>query len=272
MIASRVHAIMAAGLENPALLARWQQEPDLLRSYGVDPADFDLDAIWKFAGLSAKVKHNGLRAELPLTFRFLNVNGLEIELFGAYASHKAQAGTRYATTTAGRIVELVDFLRDWLDADKREHSLLWDLIRHETALAQLRRLTPTPKRSRVPHIVGEIILHEMNSDPRVIGKRLRQKSFDLGKVRRHVTRLCYWNAGDPNEICIVELDELGFSLLSVVDGKRSLADFNRLLGGGARISKKLNGAFAELASVGVISLGIAPVGMISLGRGRYRPR
>jgi len=260
MIASRVHAIMAAGLENPALLARWQQEPDLLRTYGVDPAAFDLDAIWKFAGLSAKVKHNGLRAELPLTFRFLNINGLEIEVFGAYASHKARAGTRYAPTTAGRIVELVEFLREWLDFDRREHSQLWDLIRHETAVGQLRRLTPSAKKSRVPHVVGEIILHEMNWNPRVIGKLLRQKSFDSRKVRRRVTRLCYWNAGDRDEISIIELDELGFNLLSLVDGKRSIADFNRLLGG--RISKQLNGAFAELASVGVISL----------GGGRYRPR
>jgi len=248
MIASRVHAIVAAGLENPALLARWQQEPDLLRTYGVDPAEFDLDAIWKFAGLSAKVKHNGLRAELPLTFRFLSVNGLEIEVFGAYASHKAHAGTRYAPTTAERIVELVGFLRDWLDFGKRQHSLLWDLIRHETALAQLRQLTPSTKRSRVPHIVGEIVLHEMNSDPRVIGKLLREKSFDSRRVRRRVTRLCYWNGGDPDEISIIELDELGFNLLSLVDGKRSIADFNHLFG-------SLNDAFAALASVGVISLG-----------------
>src|SRR5215471_11221076 len=115
MLARRVHAIMAAGLENPELLARWQQKPDLLRAYGVDPAAFDLDAIRKFAGLSAKVKHNGLRSELPLTFHFLNVSGLEIEIFGAYALHKARAGTRYAPTTGERIVELVDFLRDWLD-------------------------------------------------------------------------------------------------------------------------------------------------------------
>jgi hypothetical protein len=250
MLASRVHAIMAAGLENPELLARWQQEPDLLRSYGVDPAQFDLDAIWKFAGLSAKVKHNGLRAELPLTFRFLNVNGLEIEVFGAYASHKARRGTRYAATTGGRIVELVGFLRDWLDFDKREHSLLWDLIRHETALAGLRKLTPGLKRCRVPHVVGEIILHQMSSDPRVIGNLLRQKTFDSRRVRGRVTRLCYWNAGDPDEISIIELDELGFNLLSLVDDKRSIADFNRLLGG--RISKKLNSAFAELAAVGVI--------------------
>lgn len=255
MIASRVHAIVAAGLENPELIARWKQEPESLRAYGVDPAAFDLDAIWKFAGLTAKVKHNGLRFDLPLTFRFLSLNGLEIEVFGAYAAHKARAGTRYTATTEGRIIELVDFLRDWLDFDRPEHSLLWDLIRHETALAQLRKRAPSAQRSRAPHVVGEIMLHEMTCDPRVLGKLLRRKSFDPDKVQRRTVHLCYWNPGDPEELCILELDELGYHLLSLVDGKRSIADFNRLLGGKSRISKKLTGAFGELARVGVISLG-----------------
>ena len=255
MIASRVHAIVAAGLENPELIARWKREPESLRAYGVDPATFDLDAIWKFAGLTAKVKHNGLRFDLPLTFRFLSLNGLEIEVFGAYAAHKAKARTRYAPATEGRIIELVDFLRDWLDFDKLEHSLLWDVIRHETALAQLRKRAPAAKRARVPHIVGEIILHEMTCDPRALGKLLRQKSFDPDRVQRRLVHLCYWNPGNPEEICILELDELGYHLLSLVDGKRSVADFNRLLGDKSRVSKKLMDAFGELARVGVISLG-----------------
>lgn len=255
MTASRVHAIVAAGLENPELLARWKQEPESLRAYGVDPSVFDLDAIWKFAGLTAKVKHNGLRFDLPLTFRFLSLNGMEIEVFGAYAAHKARAGTRYAPTTEGRIVEFVGFLRDWLDFDKHAHSLLWDLIRHEAALAQLRKCTPTVKRARVPHIIGDITLHEMTCDPRLLGKLLREKSFDPDRVQRRMVHLCYWNPGDPEEISILELNELGYHLLSLVDGKRSVADFNRLLGGKSRISKKLMDAFAELARVGVISLG-----------------
>ncbi len=255
MSASRVHAIVAAGLENPELLARWQQEPESLRAHGVDPAELDLDAIWKFAGLTAKVKHNGLRFDLPLTFRFLSLNGLEIEVFGAYAAHKSRAGTRYAPTTEGRIVELINFLRDWLDFDQPAHLLLWDLIRHETALAQLRKRTPAVKRARVPHIAGDIILHEMTCDPRVLGKLLREKSFDPDKLQQSIVHLCYWNPGDPEEICILELNELGYHLLSLVDGKRSVADFNRLLGGKSRISKRLKDAFAELARVGVIKLG-----------------
>jgi hypothetical protein len=246
---------MAAGLENPNLLARWKQEPELLRSYGVDPARFDLDAIWKFAGLSAKVRHNGLRFDLPLTFRFINLTGLEIEVFGAYATHKAKGGKPYAPTTEGRIVELSDFLETWLDLNQRVHSLLWDLIRHEIALVHLRKRTRSTASVRMPHIVGDIILHEMTCDPAALGKLLRQKSFDPSTVRHDVIRLCYWRPGDPDDIYILELDEPGYHLLSLVDGKRSMADFNRLFGGKPRISRKLMAAFAELARVGVVKLG-----------------
>jgi hypothetical protein len=144
------------------------------------------------------------------------------------------------------------FLRDWLDFDRREHSLLWDLIRHEAALAGLRKLAPLPKKCRVPHVVGEIVLHEMSSDPRAVGKLLRQKSFDARRVRRRVVHLCYWNAGDPDEISILELDELAFNLLSLVDGKRSMAEFNRLFGSKSQLPRKLLNAFERLASVGVI--------------------
>src|SRR5947209_19627158 len=132
MMASRFHAIIAAGLENPDLLARWNERPELLRSYGVDPAAFDLGAIRKFAGLSAKVRHNGLRFHLPLTFRFLSLNGLEIEIFADYALHQAREGKPYASNTEERIVELVHFLLAWLDVNKPEQSLVWDLVRRDT--------------------------------------------------------------------------------------------------------------------------------------------
>jgi hypothetical protein len=261
MIASRVHAIMAAGLANPDLLAHWNERPELLRSYGVDPAAFDLSAIRKFAGLSAKVRHNGLRSYLPLTFRFLSLNGLEIEIFADYALHQARAGKPYAANTEERILDLVHFLGGWLDLNKREQSLLWDLVRHETALARLQNLTTSPKKSRsrkvpgaasVPHLAGDIILHEMNSDPRQLGKLLRQKSINVREVRQGVIRLGYWNPGAPDEICILELDALGYHLLSMVDGRKSVADFSRLFSGKSRPTKNLIRAFSELAKVGVI--------------------
>ena len=64
MKAGRVHALIAAGTaESPATCALGR-EPDLLSSFGVDPDECDLNALWKFRRPHGKVRHNGLRADL----------------------------------------------------------------------------------------------------------------------------------------------------------------------------------------------------------------
>jgi hypothetical protein len=265
MIASQVHAVIAAGLENPALLARWRQEPNLLRQCGVDPEGVDLDALWKFAGLTTKVRHNGLRGDLPLTFRLLNVAGLEIEVFASYASFQAYEGRQYASTAEERSRDLSLFLKEWLDFGKREHALLWDLIRHEMTLARLRKTchniaeatideAPAPRRPRsnsIPRVGGEIVLHEMRSDPRVVEKVLRQKRPRLGQLALATFYSCYW-LRSAEELFTLELDELGFYLLSLIDGEKSLADLACMITGSRRSSRLLLNAFAELATTGVV--------------------
>jgi hypothetical protein len=272
MKASRVHAVIAAGLENPQLLARWQREPDLLRSCGVEPDKLDLDALWKFAGLTAKVRHNGLRADLPLTFRLLNVAGLEIEVFAAYASFRAATGGHYAATSAARAQDLLTFLEHWLDLDRREHALLWDLLRYELALARLSRLAVPapalsaveslarhqPRATSVPRICGHIILHEMRCNPQLVGALLQEKSPRLGEVSFGPFHFCYWRRGAATEIHILQLDELGFYLLTLADGKHSAADISRSIGGSSRPARGLLKALGALATVGILTFASAP--------------
>ncbi|HEX8178054.1 MAG TPA: hypothetical protein VF525_00785 [Pyrinomonadaceae bacterium] len=272
MKASRVHAVIAAGLEHPHLLARWQREPDLLRRCGVEPDALDLDALWKFAGLTAKVRHNGLRADLPLTFRLLHVAGLEIEVFAAYAAFRTAGGARYADTTAARAQDLSNFLEHWLDFTRREHALLWDVLRYELALARLSKLTAPvqlaapapgltsaaslparPRAASVPRVCGHISLHEMRCDPRQVAALLQEKSPRLADVTMGSRYFCYWRQGAAAELHILELDELGFYLLSLADGQHSVADLSRLIGGGSRPAKGLLTALGELASVGILA-------------------
>ena len=268
MIGSRVHAVIAAGLENPQLLTLWRREPDQLRKCGVDPVEFDLDALWKFAGLTAKVRHNGLRPDLPQTFRLLNVAGLEIEVFASYASSRAAAGAPYANTSEARAQDLCSFLEHWLDFDKHEHALLWDMLRHELALMQLSKRTAmvpvssslrstAKNKSRatsVPRGCGEIILHEMRSDPRVVEARLQEKSPRLGQVSLGTFHFCYWRRNATAELHILQLNELGFYLLMFADGQRTAADLSRLLGGRGKPASGFLQALDELVAVGVITL------------------
>jgi hypothetical protein len=265
MNASQVHAVLAAGLENPTLIARWRHEPDLLRKCGVDPDTIDLDALWKFAGLSVKVRHNGLRGDLPLTFRLLNVAGLEIEVFSSYASFRAAEGKSYASTSEARSQDLLMFLEHWLDADNHAHALLWDLMRHELTLSQLRKIPQSaegvtadhphvqaPLRAHtVPRVCGELALHEMRSDPRVTEKLLRRKLPDLREVSLGKHHFGYWRKSD--ELFVLQLDELAFYLLSMIDGKRSTADLSYLIDGRRRPNPGLRRALGELAAIGILA-------------------
>ena len=259
MSAGQVHAIIAAGLKEPGLLARWKEEPETLRQCGVDPDTVDLEALWKFAGLTTKVKHNGLRADLPLSFRLLNIAGLEIEVFGAYASF--HAGKSFGPTVQERIDDLLRFLGQWLDFDKREHALLWDLIRHEVALARLRKLELTtdgsvvqrrPRASSVPRVRGEIILHDMRSDPRLVETLLQQKQPKLERAPLGKFYFCYWRV-NAEDLYVLEMDALSFHLLSTINGKRSAAELSHLLTGTRKLPKGLLNSLAELAAVGIIA-------------------
>ena len=263
MKASKVHAVVAAGLDSPALIALWQQDPERLRHCGVDPDTFDFDALQKFAGLTAKVRHNGLRIDLPLTFRLLNVAGLEIELFSAYA--RFRAGTGYAATTAGRAQDLLSFMSEWLDFDRLEHVLLWDLMRFELALTNLGNLSSTsrslkvsstlgiPRASDVPRVLGNIVLLEMRSDPRAVGAMLQEKAPRLNEVELGSFNFCYWRKNADPEIQILELDELGYCLLTLIDGARSIAALSRMITGTNRTSRGIARALAELGKLGIIS-------------------
>ena len=64
MKANKVHAVIAAGLQSPALITRWREDPNQLRKCDIEPESFDLDALQKFAGLTTKVRHNGLRFDV----------------------------------------------------------------------------------------------------------------------------------------------------------------------------------------------------------------
>jgi hypothetical protein len=257
MTARQVHALLAAGLENPGLISSWQQEPGRLRRYGVEPESLDLSLLWKFAGLMAKVRHNGLRDTLPMTFRLLNVAGLEIEVFAAYASLCAEEGRRFAATTTERMRDLMAFLDQWLDRKNLVHVVLWDLIRHENAIAQLTeqpvtgaetvRAGVSPRRElkgrSVPHVYGHLHLCEMQCDPRAVVATLRESKPDLDRIGLGSRCVGYWRPDGVSHIRILELDELGYYTLNLIDGVNAAVEIDQSLGGSGRT---LRGGFLRL--------------------------
>lgn len=266
-----VHAMTAAAVEDPALIAQWRAEPGLLRAYGVEPHTVDLDALWRFAGLTVKLRHKALRDQLPATFRMISLAGLDAELFAAYASERAARGLALAATTEGRADDLMAFLGGWLDRSDSTHALLWDLIRHERALARLGRSAPAvgsspnlpsplhitrppPTANAVPRVIGEIVRHEMTSDPRAITSALAAREPALDAIPRTPGFLCYWRAEGSPQVAILRLDELGYYALGLVDGVRTAAGVYLGLGGKGRPHATFLRLLGELATLGVIAL------------------
>jgi len=266
-----VHALFAAGVENPALITRWREQPALLRDYGIEPGTIDLEALWKFAGLTAKIRHRGLREQLPATFRLLSITGLEVDVFAAHASARAERDAPLATTNEVRARDLIAFLDGWLDRSDPMHALLWDLIRHERALVELGRRAPavgssphlrSPVRgtalaataAAIPRVQGDIVLHQMTSDPQTLTAALQDRFPELGALPRGPGFHCYWRAEDTPQIAILQLDQLGYRMLALVDGTRSAAGVYVGLGGTGRPNPTFLRKLDELETLGVISL------------------
>jgi hypothetical protein len=230
MTARQVHSVIAAGIDDPALLDRWRDDPSTLREHGLDPAAVDLDALRKFAGLAVKVRHNGLREHLPLTFRLMNVAGLEIEIFSAYAMTRRH----YAPATEQRTLDLMAFLDGFLDRDRRDHAMLWDLIRHEHALSS----------AAAPG--GAKVLLEMQCDPREVAAALFQSRPPLDDIALDARYFCY--SGEQ----LVELDAFGFYAISLAEETRSAGEISEAMGAGRPPSAAFMQLLGQLRDAGLL--------------------
>ena len=266
MSLARVHAVMAAGVDQPQLLEQWMADAAQLRALGVAPEGFDLPALAKFAGLGVKVRHNPLRPMFPLGFRLMSVAAIEIDLFSAYALQRSREGRAFAVDMAQRARDLVAFVGGWHDPSVRAHALLWDALRYELAVAQLREPQPAtiamPVASRAPRIHGGIALHELQSDPRVLAEVLHANAPDLDDVPLQPQAFCFWHPPESSEndadnigdTSVIAVDALGQHLLSRIDGQRSAVALARELGGGRDAERAVAIGLDSLAAIGIVAL------------------
>ena len=258
---ARVHAVLASGVEHPCLLEQWRQQPETLRELGIEPDTLDLAALGKFAGLSVKVRHNPLRPMMPLTFRLMSVAAIEIDIFAAYAAFRSRQGLRYAGAMPARARDLVEFLGGWLNLGDHTHALLWDAIRYEDAVARLGvwyessacDIEPIDIAS-APRVRGDILLQELQSDPRALADALFASVPDLHQVPLQPQYRCFWRAPDGDDAAVVVLDAFGYYLLSLLDGRRSIAVLARRLGGGRGMTGAVREALQTFATLGIVEL------------------
>jgi hypothetical protein len=230
----QVHALMAAGLADPALIREWLADPDVARqslatrgaaTAGLKPAELEdfLELLRRFAGLVAKVRQNQLRASLPLTFRALDVTGLENDLFADYAPRFASAARAVTLDLEARKVAFVDFAREWLEISNPDHALVLDVMNHELLIGGLLSTEdedPRPRRRAnrggqslewVPEIRGQVMVTQMSSVPNEVTQRLAVEERDVSGVTRGLFTYAYWRPPQGEDIHVIELNPWGHS-------------------------------------------------------------
>jgi hypothetical protein len=266
--APEVHAALAAALSDPDLLENWRRDPLALREVRIDERQIDLDQVRNFIGLVTKVRHNDLRAALPVTFKLIDKAGLSITLFADYAVKAAALRTQGKPTQAQKIAALAEYLSGWLDRDKPAHCLAWDIFRHEYSVLLLRQ-AQRPVRAQadavkvrsgtVPRRDALMFHHEMTCRPAEVEAAFRARNYDLAQIPRQRSLYAYFTDQQDGRIRISEIDEATFVILDLADGTRSVGAIAALLreAGVAVQTRQLGKMVQQLVSSGMLVADVA---------------
>ena len=262
MDARRAHSLLAALLADPHLLASRR----IRASQTTEGEQFELSSVRLFAGQVNKVRHNDLRQILPLTFRAMNTTKLSIRIFADYSATAASLRSSGAKSTSEKSVSFYNFLDRWLDKNLETHSLIWDIIRHEIAVAQVEdSLTKGEQGSKpasarltdrfAPAPRGRLILHELSREPMALARALRTGAMSANDVPfgRHL--IGYWGDAETSSVRVAVLDDLSFALLRLSDGKATISDMSReLRSTGLNLtSKNLHAPLRQLMELGALT-------------------
>jgi hypothetical protein len=260
------HSVVASALADPELLRAWWT------GAAVAPPGLDVEALWKFAGLGVKVKHNVLRTDLPLVWQAISVFGVDVELFAEYAplahAHKAEG----KTGRADKLTSLVEFLSDWLCRHAERlgpsYRVVADVLRHEAMLCELRRqpaddapdLSPwpsDPSLDDVPAFCGAVRLLRLAYTPGDIRAVLARGKAAVEELARVPADLCrvYWK-NPAARVRVLHVHESAFEVIRRVDGRRSLGAIAGNSGRGddeaaAAVARE---TLAELGNLGAVAL------------------
>lgn len=233
MSGRQVHAVLAAAMADPSLLNSWRHGRDALSDFRIE--ELELEKMWRFCGLVTKVRHNDLRLELPLTFRLLDDFQLSIEAFAEYSIRAAALRRSGQNSKLAKCLTFTDFLEGWLDASSPPHLFIRDMVRHESAIMQLQTISSdslvTQEQmnsqsvtlcSTPIHVMG-FVFRELGCNPLAVGRTIYSGGDSLS-VARSQQFWGYCKQATNASIDIVELDELTFKLLCVIDGSLTLPE------------------------------------------------
>ncbi|HUB55881.1 MAG TPA: hypothetical protein VMB04_12040 [Mycobacterium sp.] len=253
-----VHSVVAAAVADPSRLQAWTVNPSGLTQLDVDPAELDLEAVADFAGLAEKIRHNGCRHQLRMTFQLLNQSGLEIQLFRDYAPHSLRRRQRGLKSPLQRVDGLAEFIGRWSRGDPLR-SLIRDVLLHEQALMLMhaadtdrpqRCSRARPMRQPVPAPNGVLVVRTLTCDPRQVQQVLQTPPADLADIRRGRWTFVYHKTIE--QLRMLEVEQAVGHLLTVVDGRRSVDRMSEQLFGNSSETPALMPLLDQLVAIGLL--------------------
>ena len=235
--ARHVHAVLAAAVDDPAVLERLRRQGGG-RGRSGPAAAYDLERLRLFGGLAVKVRQNDVRLRLPLTFKLLDRLKISIPLFAAYGRHAAALRRTGKPALAKKIESISRFIEGWLDAKEAGHALVRDVLGHERALLAVNSaiagaperehggapaIAPQATFASVPRRVNGMILHETSCNLTALERLLRSPDAALSALPRGQFHYVYCPDHTHGGASAREVDELGHVMILLADGRRSVA-------------------------------------------------
>lgn len=222
--AARCHGVLAHLVERPS-----ERIDDAAGMPGLD-----LARVRAISGLIAKVRHNPMRARLPITFHALSAIGADIEFFANYAPSFTER-RRAGIDEAARLDGLVDALLDWLRPDEcDDHRIVHDVLTHELAILDADACDPVapPQRDAAVSVTSRprrrerVAVHELTvHPPDVTDADLHGAPLDgLDRTQR-----CYAYIPTPAGPRVKRLDPALAVVLMLADGERTVAELADLV-------------------------------------------
>lgn len=248
---------MATCVADPDRLAREAATPPAQRPASL--RDLDLDSLADFTGLTEKVRHNQIRADLEMTFRVLRLTGQEIRLFRDYAPTSLRRRAQGLTSPIDRLNGLVEFTQTWAGTDP-ERRLVLDILRYEHTLAVFTRDSTVDDDCRPTQLVPDSVLAlhgrcipvVTTCDPVAALEVLRAGEPDLDSIERRRHDLVY-HRSPSGRIRVLEVEPGARTLIEAVDGQASVRQLTERLLGEDDYLSAVRDAYQMLTDLGVLT-------------------
>jgi hypothetical protein len=221
------HGVIARIVEQP-----WRSPVDGCAGLGLD-----VNRLRGVVGQITKVRHNPVRARLPITFRTLAATGCELEFFADYAP-EFTSRRRDGIDQDERVASFAAALRDWLDANDHGGPI-GDVLDHELTLLSVAAEPPVAAPQRGTRV-------RLDSVPRCRpGVRIRQlgvfppevvAALHTGTGLDSLDRTIHWYAYVPTVLGprIKQLAPACAPVVALADGTATVDDIAGRLGVGDR--------------------------------------